>query len=467
MLDRTISKSIEVVETHGFKKGGKILAVVGGLALMVGGGIYWLQSRKKTKEIKENRNAKVVIDKFKTNNEIILDKAKTDNDIRENSAAADDKIRIMKAHADERIRVAETKEKLYASRNNRGDETNPTNGEATTIPPSYDEILQQNQDLNIEKLSINDSGLFWYDIVGIAGLNHGGKSTLIRQMASSFSTGHQEAKLFPNWKNSSGVCVLLFALEHNESHFIAYDANQHKSYPNLRIETNVSSISQIKDVINHTAAAYPNGLIVIIDNYTKLRGMVKTKPTIAMGNLGNWMDDLVKKRFKERKPITFINVFHTVKGYDGTSPMELSDVAGDANYTRFCQGFIGLSVCKYGEKYRVFKVLKNKYQETPTSISVLRYADSPIWMFEHVEEAEENEVLPTKSDVAIKDTSSRPESVKKRGRRTDMSLSEAISYWDKVHRKETTWAEIEKATGKTEQAIKKRCKRNGYSPEKP
>lgn len=299
----------------------------------------------------------------------------------------------------------------------------------------------------------------WYEIGGLVGLTHGGKSVCARQIAENISLGHQRVRLFPEWVDGAPVPVLLVALEHNKRHVRSYDANLHKDLPNLRILTgaDVSSLVDLKARIKRTANEYPNGLVVIIDNYAKLKSLTHggkgcRKELVAFSQ---WIETLRNRRLQENKPFYCLNVYHTTKGFRPSNPLELQDVAGDADYTRFSQEFIALSSCKRGKDYRILKVLKNKYCEDRDTVSILRYADTEDWNFEYVEEACEEDELPPR--YKSKTESSSTESTK-RGRPQTQSDEAIIEIYNKVKSGELKSADVYGIYSIGWKAVKKRWK---------
>lgn len=435
MIDKVIKETNNTIQQNGPKKGSAI--VVGafiGVGLL-GIGIIWWRNWNHANSRKEIIREQGEVD-------IKKDDVKTDNNIREDNAKTDNKIRLEEAKTESKIKLQQAKEYLYSKRKSADENEAVVNVENVNLPPTYDEVIHKNNDFTDSGLRIFTSYFHWYETGGIVGYNNSGKSTLVRQIARGFSQGHQEVNLFPDWQDGKGVAVLLVALEHNGSHFKQYDADQNKSFPNLRIITNFDSITELEAVIQKTADENPSGLVLFIDNYEKLYSLISNNKERAISNFGKWLEKLKNTRYEKRQPFTCINVFHTKKDYKTSKSLELCDVAGNANYTRFCQDFLAFSGCKLGDNFRILKILKNKYEENRSMVSVLRFSDSKIWMFEHVEEANEVDVLP----ISQMCNSNSGEYTKKkvcgkRGRKERFSLDE-LKAIDEELRVGFSWREI-------------------------
>lgn len=320
------------------------------------------------------------------------------------------------------------------------------------IPPTYDEIINSTPNIDEESMRIFVPWFHWYENIGIVGMNNNGKSTFVRQIARSMALGYQESSICPEWKEGSPVKVLMFDLEHNKAHIIVYDAEQHKSIGNLHIETGPTSTEEIMAIIKKVAETAPNGLVVIIDNYTKLSEMEPSRAKVI--GLANWMEKFKAERQAQDKPIAYINVYHTVKNFSPIHPLELKDVRGDSRYTMFSQEFLAMAPCRRGPKYRILKVLKSKYLPEEMTVSVIRYANTEVKMYEYVEDNVEADELPTLATGEI----SQQERTGKAGRPKKYSDEEILALYDKIKRHETIWEEVEATYGITRKGVKKRVK---------
>lgn len=372
-----------------------------------------------------------------------------------NDNATKNRIKIIEATKEADIEKMKVRESLRSLRN----EERKTSSAATSepgmdveMPPTYDEIINSTPNIDEESMRIFVPWFHWYENIGIVGMNNNGKSTFVRQIARSMALGYQESSICPEWKKGSPVKVLMFDLEHNKSHIIVYDAEQHKSIGNLRIETGPTSTEEIMAKIKKVAETAPDGLVVIIDNYTKLSEMEPSRAKVI--GLANWMEKFKAERQAQDKPIAYINVYHTVKNFSPIHPLELKDVRGDSRYTMFSQEFLAMAPCRRGPKYRILKVLKNKYLPEEMTVSVIRYANTPVKMYEYVEDNVETDELPTLATGEI----SKQERTGKAGRPKMYSDEEMLAIYDKIKRHETTWKEVKAQYGISDKAVKNRVK---------
>lgn len=372
-----------------------------------------------------------------------------------NDNATDNKIREIEARNKAEIEKMKVRETLRKERNEERDNSSATNSEPVPdveMPPTYDEIINSTPNIDEESMRIFVPWFHWYENIGIVGMNNNGKSTFVRQIARSMALGYQESSICPEWKKGSPVKVLMFDLEHNKAHIKVYDAEQHKSIGNLHIETGSTSTEEIKAIIKKVAETAPDGLVVIIDNYTKLSEMEPRKAKVI--GLANWMEKFKAERQAQDKPIAYINVYHTVKNFSPIHPLELKDVRGDSCYTMFSQEFLAMAPCRRGLEYRILKVLKNKYLPEERTVSVIRYANTHVKMYEYVEDNVEADELPTLATGEI----SKQERTGKAGRPKMYSDEEMLVMYNMVQHHETTWDEVQATYGITGKAIKKRVK---------
>lgn len=368
---------------------------------------------------------------------------------------ADNDIRKMKVQSELEERRMRLKEELRSQRESEKKRTgnysfdNPAI-QSVEIPLSYNEIMHKTPNLAEQDLRVFIPYFHWFENLGIVGCNHGGKSTFVRQLCRSFALGYQEVPLFPNWTNASPVTVLLFALEHNDNHFKVYDANQNVSIPNWHIKSGATSIDEIKACIVKTADIATNGLVVVIDNYSKLSELGGRS---EIRNLAKWMDNFKQQCYEGHKRIAYINVYHTIKQYAPVNPITFQDVRGDAGFTMFSQEFISFTPCKRGCNYRMIKILKNKYIEQPDKVIIVRYANSPVQMFEFAGKALESEELPKIG------TASSNEIAHTQGTKHRYSDEEILEMYNDVKNKKITWKESEEKYGITGRAIRKRVQK--------
>lgn len=372
-----------------------------------------------------------------------------------NDNATDNKIREIEARNKADIEKMKVRETLRKERNEERDKSSATNSEPrmdVKMPPTYDEIINSTPNIDEESMRIFVPWFHWYENIGIVGMNNNGKSTFVRQIARSMALGYQESSICPEWKKGSPVKVLMFDLEHNKAHIKVYDAEQHKSIGNLHIETGSTSTEEIKAIIKKVAETAPDGLVVIIDNYTKLSEMESRKAKVI--GLANWMEKFKAERQAQDKPIAYINVYHTVKNFSPIHPLEFKDVRGDSCYTMFSQEFLAMAPCRRGSEYRILKVLKNKYLPEEKTVSIIRYANTDVKMFEYVEDSIEADELPT---LATGEVHKKGKTVKA-GRPEKYTDEEILAIYDKVQNHELTWKKVKAMYDITDKGVKKRVK---------
>lgn len=355
-----------------------------------------------------------------------------------NDNATENKIKIINATKDADIEKMKVRESLRRERNEERKKSSAATSELdqnVEMPPTYDDIINSTPNIDEKSLRVFIPWFHWYENLGVVGMNNTGKSTFIRQLCRSFALGHQEAKLFPEWTPGKPVKVLLFALEHNNAHIKIYDKESNASIQNWHIITGWNSISKIKAYIKKMADAAPEGLVVVIDNYTKLSEMESQQ---KVDELAKWMEDFKSTRFSEKKPIAYISVYHTVKNFSELNPVEFKDVRGSASYTMFSQEFISIAPCKRGSNYRILKCLKTKYLEQPQTVNVIKMVNTSTMMSEYVEEALEADELPRIGDGLSH------EQPRKAGRKRRYTEEQILQMYDEVTVNGRKWKEIEK-----------------------
>jgi hypothetical protein len=313
--------------------------------------------------------------------------------------------------------------------------------------------------------------------IGLVGSTNSGKSTFVFQIAVDIARGYSETFAEPNCVKCRPMPVLLFALEHNRD-VIATRYSCGKVFPeNLNIYTRSRELkpsSMLKTIRTKAEEANEDGIMVIIDNYTKLSEMNKRD----VDNFVNQLE-LLRYEFQDTKPISVLKVFHANKKHREHKSLEVCDVYGNSSLINFTQEFVVLEHCCRGCEYRILKQRKSKYMLTKDTVAVIKYAENVSYpQFVYVEESDEMDELPdkkTKRDKRDGDeddeddedddffadmTITRPicNMPRSRGRPEKYSDEVIIQCFELFQSKRYNWDEITSLCGPTRKCIKNRMK---------
>ncbi len=318
---------------------------------------------------------------------------------------------------------------------------------------SMEEICSE-REVNLEMLQLGFHFLERGSTLGICGPTEIGKTTFLIQLLISLAMGHEAVSIHPNWNPIKPQKVLLFSTEqsNNDIRFLYRSAMGMSK--NLLIETEGMSLEAIMAKVKYQLdMADSEGIVVAIDNYTKLSNLYGRK---QIQKLDRELTALQVK-YQDEKPITLIKVFHTDDNYRVYNPIGEEHIKGSADIANLTKNFIFLSQCRDGENARILKVKKNKIHIKTDTVSILKYAGTYPRMFIYDREAIEKDVLPFKpvpiKEGAIVEVEAGPRKV---GRPSQYSDEEILGLND-LHDGGTTWREIEEVYGLKRKTIQNRA----------
>ena len=131
---------------------------------------------------------------------------------------------------------------------------------------------------------------------------------------------------------------------------------------------------------------------VIIDNIRKLEE--EMSQTYQVNEYFSKLEQTQEKLAAKGIIVTFITITHTGKDFDMYKPVQLSDIAGGADLSRFSTSVYALVPERDGNI--VFKALKQRNTSRMEDVYVLRIEENPNLHLEYVRTCKEEEVLPVK-----------------------------------------------------------------------
>lgn len=290
-----------------------------------------------------------------------------------------------------------------------------------------------------------------YD-TGFAGPTDCGKSTFIMQVAIALAKGRCDVKLSPEWHDISPMSVVMFSLEQSNSEIGTYYGSviNDLSTLNLYAGSQIAPAQIITIVEENMRKAGESGIVVIIDNYTKLASQADSKEM-------RWfyvkLEQLRMEGLKAAKPLTLLKVYHAKSDWKLSTPLTPSNVKGDKKNVDFTNNFLYFTYCKLGPDKRVLGFMKLKHGSKET-ISILEYADTEINQFRYVGEGSKKDLGESQMEGGGVDNKQGP------GRKSEYSFEDIKLLYDMVQSGECTYKEVEEAYGISKSAIKKRIQRS-------
>lgn len=273
-------------------------------------------------------------------------------------------------------------------------------GEASV--ETYDEVVA-GKDIPVDDLRLGLRCFHLGEDCGLIGRTQIGKTSWALQYSIALAKGSQEdyARLTDDWSLSNPMTVLYFAFEQDGTFFKAKYGKGYKSIPNLYIEvkTSADDFNAIRQKIKKMQSTIGcRRLLVVFDNITKMKcASGKDKRAFF-----EWLENYRNECALKNTPITYLKVYHTQGHYKDYMPLEATTNYGTKTDTFFTQSLVGFGMCKDGNgRLRYIKELKNKFEQDgeKQSLSIFRFADSEVPMYDYEGEADECDVLPLKADL--------------------------------------------------------------------
>ena len=217
-----------------------------------------------------------------------------------------------------------------------------------------------------------------------------GKSILSLQLAIAIAEGSEYGFLPPEEENSHAEQqVILFDFEMKAEEQLERIGDKTMPSNLFRCEDRISSFDQLFKTIEEVIQA-PK-VTVIIDNIRKLEEMSHGNQVTEYFNK---LEQTQEKLKDKGITVTFITVTHTGKDFDKTSPVEMNDMAGGADLSRFSSSIIALAPARDGNV--MFRAVKKRNSPETDEVYILRIAETPYLHFEYVCTSNVEDALPDK-----------------------------------------------------------------------
>jgi len=374
-------------------------------------------------------------------------------DIKKIKMNGEEKRKTIEKKGEEDRKLVETKEEMRQKRQAEKEAKAATADVRPNIKiESYHEKLK-NGTLNTSKERL--LGFPWLRegySTGLVAPTNCGKTTFVMQVAVSLARGYCNIKMSDKWHSISPMRVALFALEQSYGEVAKYYGSAIDNLRTLEIHCEAglrpeNIISILKGMAEKTDK---EGLVAIIDNYTKLENRY------GAGTMKKFCQELemLQAEFSETgKSLTIINVFHTNEKWKPNKPFSPSFVRGNKNNVNMTKNFIYLAPCIQGTNMRVLGYMKMKHEEQEC-YTLLKYAGTDVNQFCYAGEGNVKDLgLPQNEEK--NETSEKA----KVGRPTEFSTEQMLEWHKGVQEKRYTYKLLNEKYGVTKSAIKKRVQR--------
>lgn len=323
---------------------------------------------------------------------------------------------------------------------------------STSVIESYHEAVQNGTvDANKERAL----GLSWLSIsydTGLVGPTNCGKTSLLMQVAIALAKGRCDVSLSSEWHDIPPVPVVMFSLEQNYNELSSHYGSVLDDLPRLKLYAGgcITPADIINVVKTEMEYAGDLGIVVIIDNYTKLASLAGGK---EMKTFCKELEQLRMEGLKTGKPLTLLKVYHAKSDWKPTVPLTPNAVKGDKKNVDFTNNFLYFTYCNRGSDKRVLGFMKRKHGNKE-AISILEYAGTEIDQFRYVGEGNVKDIGLPQAKEESGDVKRGP------GREAKYSLEDVLLLYDMVQSGECTYKEVEEAYGISKSTMKKRIQRS-------
>lgn len=177
----------------------------------------------------------------------------------------------------------------------------------------------------------------------------------------------------------------------------------------LRNTEAINNLDELFRLIEHESRG-PK-VTVIIDNIRKFEE--EMSQTNQVNDYFCKLEQTQEKLAAKGITVTFITITHTAKDFDMYKPVQLNDVAGGADLSRFSTSVYALVPGREGTI--VFKAVKQRNSTKMNEVCVLCFDKNPNLHLEFVRTCKEDEALPVKPKATKARTTSTGEKSKKKG----------------------------------------------------
>lgn len=255
-----------------------------------------------------------------------------------------------------------------------------------------------NKDTSTQEISLIHNMLYKGDTCLIVGAPNTGKSILAMQIGLDIAGG-KKSKIAPNNDNQviKPQQVYYYDGEMRNSDIRKRFGENMGKYPNTFIRIQGGELDSLgklyNDVHQRITSEHPHeDCTVIFDNISCFN---RSKSTKDVNGFFLSINTLKAKYERQGCNLTVIIVIHTAKNYKKHKPLELNDLSGSAEFSRFANSAIALTESRFGNRKRVLKILKYKFGSTPSEVSVCNIASHPYLHLEYECSIPEEAALPT------------------------------------------------------------------------
>lgn len=448
-----LDKVAKRVSESGGKKVTKDYCIAGLICAAFGGGIcYVIKATMSHHKKKEQNNASA--------NKLKETKTASSCRMEENEALHTHRMKemheqtvlkkeVINAKKEADIEIMEKRAQLRIEKDTA--KASPTSS-GTSVLESYHEAVQNGTADPCKEKALGFSWLsIGYD-TGIVGPTDCGKSVLIMQIAMALVRGHCDVNLSSEWHDIPPMPVVMFSLEQNYNELSSHYGSALDGLPRLKLYAGgcITPADIINIVKTEMEYAGDLGIVVIIDNYTKLA-------SLADGKEMKWfckeLEKLRMEGLKTGKPLTLLKVYHAKSDWKPTVPLTPNAVKGDKKNVDFTNNFLYFTYCNRGSDKRVLGFMKRKHGNKE-AISILEYAGTEIDQFRYVGEGNVKDIGLPQAKEESGDVKRGP------GREAKYSLEDVLLLYDMVQSGECTYKEVEEAYGISKSTMKKRIQRS-------
>lgn len=332
----------------------------------------------------------------------------------------------------------------------------------TKTAPGLEEWVQEYKQAHrrntFDKLEMRNLIFPWmtegYDI-GLLAPTDCGKTTLVLQVAMALSKGTCDNPISPQYGSIKPIRALVFSLEQSEMEINTYYGNVLSRERLLTIRggewLGENPTAQILEEIQREmmAAGRGEGIVVIIDNFTKL---VDISSCAQVEQFCKSLDRMRHASIEAGNPLTVLKVFHTNKECRVDRRFTEDNFRGNSKFLYETQNVLYLTYCKRGDDKRVLGFIKWK-NGNKRQLWVLQYANTSPYQYHYVGLGKEKDLGRPSDEEAPQRN--------KVGRSAKISLEKARFYYMQNKMGKLSTEEIEKEAGVKWDSIYRRLKREG------
>lgn len=272
-----------------------------------------------------------------------------------------------------------------------------TTEESDSMVPSetLDEILSKGISHQASQLAGNF--LYKGDTCLICAYPNAGKTILAMQIGLDIAEGKSSKLTIANEEQTFAPQVVYY---YDGEQRITDLRHRHRrgTYPKtffLVKDMNLDSLEKLyRDICRRITKEHPNeDCTVIVDN---IACFCENKNTDSVREFCISLNKLKSEFEKRGCNLTVLLVIHTLKTYNKYTPIELNDIAGAAEFSRFANSVIVLEECRLGKDKRILKSLKCKYNSLPEEVSIIGIVEGSELHFEYECSMLEEDALPLK-----------------------------------------------------------------------